>query len=106
MGYGLKPHRFAMRVMKRPSREPVHDGDGDDADGDGTDGSYQEKLALATQLADGDAVLAERALNLRQVDKNRWKDKQEGGEIPIEVKQEWEQLGKLGHGRNKKLNLG
>ena len=103
MGYGLKPHRFAMRVMKRPSREHVHDGDGDDADGDGTDGSYQEKLAFATQLADGGA---ERALNLRQVDKTRWKDKQDGGDIPIDVKTEWEQLGKLGHGRSKKLNIG
>ena len=74
-----------MRAMKRPSREPVHDGDGGDADGGGTDGSYQEKLALTTQLADGDAVLAERSLNLRQVDKNKWKDKQEGEDIPVEV---------------------
>ena len=68
--------------------------------------SYQEKLSLATALANGDADLAERSLNLKQSDKNRWKDSCEGKEIPAEVKAEWDQLGSLGHGRNKKMNLG
>ena len=79
----------------------------DDKDTDQGDAvSYQEKLSLATVLASGDTELAERSLKLKQSDTNRWKDSCEGKEVPPEVKAEWDQLGSLGHGRNKKMNLG
>ena len=93
------PGKKPTPVKKRPSGKA--DGDDDDAEV-----ASPDKLFLATQLANGDGQLAARAPNLSQTDKNRWKDKIENAETCQELKREWAALGELGHGRNKKMNLG
>ena len=92
--------RRPSAASKRPSGKVV-----EDIDPDGS-GSSADKLKLATELANGDSVLAVRALSLKQSDKNRWKGKIENQETCSELKKEWTALGELGHGRNKKRSTG
>ena len=61
-----------------------------------------EKLQLAVQLAGGDVELANKSLNLKQSERNRFKDMIQGQATSEELKSEWSALNELGHGRNKK----
>ena len=101
----MKKRPAAADAVTRKRPAMLGDIDGEEMDPDDVNISVAEKLKLATQLANGDATLAAHALNLKQSEKNRWKDKLDNPETCPELKKEWAALSELGHGRNKRLNL-
>ena len=83
-------------VLKKPSAATA-----DDSDDGGAGGN---KMQLALQLAGGDQQLAEKALSLKQSERNQFADTlRSGGNSLKDLKDTWGQLQDLGNGRNKKL---
>ena len=71
-----------------------------------SDDEDKDKLALATQLAGGDVELAQKALSLKQSERNRWQDQLEAQTTTAAMRDEWTAVSNLGNGRNKKLKPG
>ena len=91
-GWGLGRSTTSKKpAMKKPSA---------------ADEAEDEKLVLATQLAGGDTELANKALSLKQSERNRWQDQLDSKTCTEEMKNEWQAVSNLGNGRNKKLRPG
>ena len=120
--FGKTAKTFKRRFNKRPAAADETDDEDEDDDEDAdedeaadagdearpqdappTTEDAAEKLQLAVQLVGGDVELAKKSLNLKQSERNRFKDMIQGQATSEELKSEWSALNELGHGRNKKL---